>query len=201
MSLRIITQVFKDFWRGFKLEYLSSRYDRYGFKDKTAVVLMPSNIVKQNVYLYEHTDIGEHATIRAVKGKFVLKKYSTIAFGVTVVCQSHPFFTPGTYPSGPTWKDEIAGDVIVEDGVWIGANVTLLPGTHIGRGCMVAAGAVCTGGVIYPPYAVIAGVPAKFVKFRFSLEEQIEHEKMVIPMGERFAPEILKLNYEKFTRL
>lgn len=161
---------------------------------------MPSNIVKQNVYLYEHTNIGEHATIRAVKGKFVLKKYSTISFGVTVVCQSHPFFAPGNYPSCPSWKDEIADDVIVEDGCWIGANVTLLPGTHIARGCIVAAGAICTKGTTCPPYSVIAGVPAKFTKFRFSLEDQIKHEKMVVPENERIDSNILRQNYEKFSK-
>ena len=199
MRFQIIRQVFRDFWRGFKLEYLSSRDDRYGYKDKTATVLMPSNITKENVYLYEHTNIGEYATIRAVKGKFILKKYCTAAFGLTVVCQNHPFFEPGTYPSSTSWTEEIGEDVIVEDGVWIGANVTLLPGTHIGRGCMVASGAVCTGGREYPPYTVIAGVPAKVIKFRFSLEDQMKHEEMVIPENERLDKNVLKSNYERIS--
>jgi acetyltransferase-like isoleucine patch superfamily enzyme len=53
-------------------------------------------------------------------------------------------------------------DVIIEEDVWIGCNVTLLSGAHIGRGSIIAAGAVVNKST--PPYAVIGGVPAKFIK-------------------------------------
>ena len=49
--------------------------------------------------------------------------------------------------------------------VWIGRDVTLLCGTHIGTGAVVAAGAVVTKDV--PPYAIVGGVPAKILKYRF----------------------------------
>ena len=47
--------------------------------------------------------------------------------------------------------------------VWIGAHATILPGVTIGEGAVVGAGAVVTKDV--PPYAVVAGVPAKIIKF------------------------------------
>lgn len=53
----------------------------------------------------------------------------------------------------------IPGEVVIEDNVWIGCNVTILKGVRIGRGAIVAAGAVVTRDV--PPYAIVAGVPAK----------------------------------------
>lgn len=55
-------------------------------------------------------------------------------------------------------------DVVIEDDVWIGSNTTILRGVTVGTGSVVAAGAVVTKDV--PPYAVVAGVPARVVKFR-----------------------------------
>ena len=49
--------------------------------------------------------------------------------------------------------------------VWIGANVILLPGITIGHGAVIAAGAVVSKDV--PPYAIVGGVPAKLIKYRF----------------------------------
>ena len=67
--------------------------------------------------------------------------------------------------------------VIIEDDVWCGANVTILKGVRIGKGCIVAAGAVVTKS--FPPYSIIGGVPAKLIKKRFSDDEITEHEKLL----------------------
>lgn len=52
--------------------------------------------------------------------------------------------------------------IIVGDGCWLGMNVTILPGTIIGKNCVVAAHSVVKG--IFPDYCVIAGVPGRIVK-------------------------------------
>lgn len=57
------------------------------------------------------------------------------------------------------------GDTIVEHDVWIGFRATILPGVRIGSGAVVAAGAMVTRDV--PPYAVVAGNPARVVRRRF----------------------------------
>lgn len=54
--------------------------------------------------------------------------------------------------------------VTIEDHVWIGVRATILPGAHIGRGSVVAAGAVVSGCV--PPHTVVAGTPARPVASR-----------------------------------
>lgn len=202
MNISILKQVLKDAWRGFKLGYLSSRRDGYGYIHPTATVLQPCCCNKVNTYLYEHTTLSENTRIINSKGKFILKKYSAAAVGLTAICQNHDFFKVGTYPGNPNWgKVEIIEDVIVDEHVWIGANVTLCPGTHIGRGCMVAAGAVCVKSKKYPPYTVIGGNPAKVIKYRFTLEEQIEHEKLIYPEEERLDPKFLKEIYEETNSL
>lgn len=60
------------------------------------------------------------------------------------------------------------GDIIVDDDVWLGYRTTVLSGVHIGQGAVVAAGSVVTKDV--PPYAVVGGVPAKVIKYRFEPE-------------------------------
>lgn len=61
-------------------------------------------------------------------------------------------------------------DVVVEDDVWLGANVVVTSGVRIGRGAIVAAGAVVTKDV--PPYAIVGGVPAKVLKMRIPVPEE-----------------------------
>jgi virginiamycin A acetyltransferase len=63
------------------------------------------------------------------------------------------------------------GDIIIENDVWIGANSTVMSGIKIGNGAIVAAGSTVTKDV--PPYAIVAGNPAKVVKYRFT-DEQIK---------------------------
>lgn len=65
-----------------------------------------------------------------------------------------------------TWSK---GKIIVEDDVWVGTGVFILPGITIGKGAIIAAKSVVTTDV--PPYAIVAGNPAKIVKYRF--EESI----------------------------
>jgi acetyltransferase-like isoleucine patch superfamily enzyme len=57
-----------------------------------------------------------------------------------------------------------AGKIIIEDDVWIGANAVLLPDIRIGKGAVVAAGAVVTKDV--EPYSIVGGVPAKMISKR-----------------------------------
>jgi acetyltransferase-like isoleucine patch superfamily enzyme len=63
------------------------------------------------------------------------------------------------------------GDIIVGNDVWIGAKSTIMSGVKIGDGSIIGAGSTVTKDV--PPYSIVAGNPAKFIKFRFT-EEQIE---------------------------
>ena len=60
---------------------------------------------------------------------------------------------------------------------WIGANVTILKGVTIGEGAVVAAGSLVIRDV--PPYAIVGGVPAKVIKFRFTEDEITEHKELL----------------------
>lgn len=66
--------------------------------------------------------------------------------------------------------------VVIGNDVWIGANAIILPGVNIGNGAVIAAGAVVTKEV--PAYAIVGGVPAKVIKYRFSKEAIEAFEKI-----------------------
>lgn len=61
-----------------------------------------------------------------------------------------------------TWKYSESAPIVIEDNVWIGRDARILKGVTVGRGSIVAMGAIVTHDV--PPYCVVAGNPAKIVK-------------------------------------
>ena len=61
-----------------------------------------------------------------------------------------------------TRGSEFTRPIVVEDNVWVGGSAILLPGVTVGKGAVVAAGAVVTKDV--PPFSVVAGNPAKVIK-------------------------------------
>lgn len=61
----------------------------------------------------------------------------------------------------------IDGEIIINDDVWIGSNAVILPNCKIGKGAIIAAGAVVTKNV--DSYTVVGGVPAKLIKRRIKL--------------------------------
>lgn len=67
--------------------------------------------------------------------------------------------------------------IIIDDDVWIGYGSVVFTGVHIHRGAIVAAGSIVTKDV--PPYAIVAGNPAKIKGYRFTEEQIKEHEKIL----------------------
>ena len=74
------------------------------------------------------------------------------------------------------------GDIIVKDDVWIGARATICSGVTIGQGAIIGAGAVVTKDV--EPYSIVAGNPAKLIRYRFN--EGIRNRLNKIDVAELF---------------
>ena len=97
----------------------------------------------------------------------------SIALGVVFIPSAdHSINTLSSFPfKGKVLGQELTeaaskGDIVVGDDVWIGQNAIILSGVKIGQGAVVAAGAVVSADV--PPYAIVGGVPAKVIRYRFS---------------------------------
>ncbi|MCA3264127.1 MAG: acyltransferase [Telmatospirillum sp.] len=106
--------------------------------------------------------INPHCTLYSGNG-IKMGAYVLLAPGVAVVPTNHATARrdieirhQGFAPS--------KGGVTIEDDVWIGSNAVILDGTHIGRGAVIAAGAVVAGKI--PPYEIWGGTPARFIKPR-----------------------------------
>lgn len=166
-------------------------YKQLGHIGKNSHINFPVMISRPNlVFIEDYAGILNGAKMILNQGRFYLGKYSRIASGCTVVTDNHTptvglpyFFTGGLH------INDRPKDVIVKEDCWIGANVTLLPGAIINRGGVVAACALVNRE--FPPYAVLAGIPAKIIGVKFSLQEIIEHEKKIYPLEERLDKEYL----------
>jgi acetyltransferase-like isoleucine patch superfamily enzyme len=81
---------------------------------------------------------------------------------------------------GKTIWDSPRGDshkTIIEDDVWVGHGVIIIGGVKIGKGSIIAAGSVVTKDI--EPYSIVAGNPARFIKKRFTDEDQVMHERVL----------------------
>jgi acetyltransferase-like isoleucine patch superfamily enzyme len=109
------------------------------------------------------------------QGKLKIGKFCSIADGVKILLGGeHNYRFVSTYPFdnllirfkelGPTVKTK--GDVTIGNDVWIGYGAIILSGVTIGDGAVVGAGAVVAKDI--RPYAIVAGNPAKLLKYRFN---------------------------------
>lgn len=153
------------------------------------VIINPPLYVKnpQNIYWGSNIGVGPYAYISAINAKFICKGNCAIAERLTVHTGNHARIvgmsvTDITEANKPKGYDQ---DVVVEEDVWIGCNVTLLSGVTIGRGTTVAAGAVVSKSM--PPYCICGGVPAKFIKFYWTIDRILEHEEKLYPESERYT--------------
>ena len=183
--------------------FFSHKKRKFGYVGKNVCIIPPLSIdAPQNVYLYDNTKI-ERGTISATIGKFILKKGSAAAEGLSVHTGNHMMVVGKLYRSVTNEDKQNSGhcydkDIIVEEDVWIGCNVTLLSGAHIGRGAVVAAGAVVSKDI--PPYAVAGGVPAKVIKFKWTIDQILEHESILYPEEERFTREQLEEYFQIYQK-
>lgn len=151
----------------------------------------------KNVYLEDYTRINPGAKIITYTGRFILKKYSEIAYGCTIVTGNHtPTVGIPQYENGHQHTNDVEEDVIVEEDVWIGANVTILKGVTIGRGSVVGAGALVNRSI--PPYSVVVGCPAHIIASKFSKEQIIKHEKTLYEENERLDSETLNSLFDNY---
>ena len=124
----------------------------------------------------DYTSIPEGSVFYCTEASLTIGKKVIFGPHPTIITGDHRIDVVGKYIMDSKEKlPENDAPVVIENDVWIGANVTILKGVTIGRGSVVAAGAVVTKSC--PPYSIIGGVPAKVLKMRFSAEAIKIHER------------------------
>lgn len=170
----------------------------FGYIHPTTQLGLPLYITKkENIYLEEKTKIQTGCTILTVTGKFILKKYSVLASRCTIITGNHtPTIGIPFYNLSSSHINDKEADIIIEEDVWIGSNVTLLSGAYIKRGAVIGACSLVNKEI--PPYAVAVGSPAKIIAVKFTKEQIIRHEMELYPEKERLTSDFLDSLFEKY---
>jgi len=172
------------------LIYIGKAFDRslmyiliYAFKKHGRnVKFHPIN----STFLYKTISIGDNVYIGHGASFIAAISYisigSNVMFGpnVTIRGGNHSSHIIGKLLTSYSNSDKLSSDdepVIISDDVWVGTGVIILKGVKIGRGSIIAAGSVVTKSV--PSYSIVAGVPGKVIKMRFSEDEIKEHERIL----------------------
>ena len=119
-----------------------------------------------HVEIGDFCDFGSNCNLNGHSG-LTIGSFVRFAGNVSVLTNQYiyddpklPVYFSGYHP----------GPVVIEDDVWVGVNAVIMPGVTIGRGAIVGANAVVTKSV--EPYAIVGGVPAKRIRYRFGPEER-----------------------------
>ena len=168
------------------------------------VIITPPNVAsnRKNIYIQENVSIDADSLMYATHAKITIKKGFVAARGLKIITGGHERRV-GRFLFSITEKDKdltknLDKDVIINEDVWAGIDVLILGGVCIGRGCTLAARSVVTKSTL--PYAIYGGVPAKFIKFYWTIDEIIEHESKLYPENERYTREQLEDIYNKYQK-
>lgn len=153
--------------------------------------------VPSNLFLADFALIQPDCRFIIHTGKVYIGKWSSLSCGCIVVTGNHvPTVGVNQRILGRCHINDNEGDVRIDEDCWVGARVTILTGTHLNRGSVVGANSLLNKE--YPPYAVLVGSPARIIASKFTIEQIIEHEKMLYPENERLKYEQLVEIFKKY---
>lgn len=180
---------------GKKIKQLRLRLQQSVDNKRKSVDIKRGVIIGRTTSFEDHIRIRENTRIEGHVGRCTyisqncnifgdIGRFCSIGSGVTTLMGRHPLdshvsTSPATYSAykqcgisyhhDPKFQEIVyakgAAQVVIENDVWLGPNVMIVSGVTIHNGAVALAGAVVTKDV--PPYAVVGGVPARILKYRF----------------------------------
>jgi len=122
------------------------------------VKILNREVDKTQITIGNNCAINPECLLDGRYGKIIIKDNVDIGRGTWIYTLEHDPHSD--------YHEIRQGDVIIEENVWIASRVMILPGVTIGRGCVIASGAVVTKDM--PPMSIAGGVPAKVIGQRKS---------------------------------
>jgi acetyltransferase-like isoleucine patch superfamily enzyme len=162
----------KNFLRNIKYFPIRIKYKILGYQiGKQFIVGKNVNIERKGFKARNFVYIGQYSYI-APNTK--IGNYCMLSDNVNIIGRDHVFDKVGT-PIILSGRPKDESYTIINDDVWLGHAVTIMRGVTIGEGSIIAANSVVTKDI--PPYTIYAGVPAKFLKYRFNSKKDVEKHK------------------------
>lgn len=115
------------------------------------------------IILGDNCSIGEDSHITAINS---IRLGNNVRLGkkILITDNAHGASSAELLDIAPNYRPLFSkGAVIIDDNVWIGEKASIMPGVHVGKGVIIAANSVVTHDI--PAYSVVAGTPAKIVKY------------------------------------
>lgn len=189
--------------KGFLSRYVVTR-DKFGFIHKTSVLCPPLTISGgKNIFIHENVAIGADCLLYATHAKITIRRGLVAAKGLKIITGGHERrIGRMLYSITDADKDLSIGldkDIIIEEDVWAGMDVMILKGVTIGRGCTLAARSVVTRST--PPYSIVGGTPARFIKFYWTIDQILEHESNLYQEDERYTRTQLEEIFSKYVSI
>ena len=174
------------------MRYGPNKNEKFPNKNISSVCFIKNAITRTNIEVGDYTyydDVDgadkfeEHVIYHYefLGDKLIIGKFCQIASGIKIIMNgaNHRMSSVTTYPFNimgngwekvtPKLKDlSFKGDTVIGNDVWIGKNVTILPGVHIGDGAIIGANSVVTKDI--PAYHIAGGNPCKIIRKRFEDE-------------------------------
>ena len=174
------------------MNYGPNKNEKFPNKNVPSVCFIKNVITRPNIEIGDYTyyddtngadKFEEHVThhYEFLGDKLIIGKFCQIASGIKIIMNgaNHRINSVTTYPfniMGNGWEKvtpkledlPFKGDTIIGNDVWIGQNVTILPGVHIGDGAIIGANSVVTKDI--PAYHIAGGNPCKIIRKRFNEE-------------------------------
>lgn len=134
----------------------------------SCLISSPSGIeIGDNVCINHHVTLSGRASLKI--GNFVM-----MGQNCNILTGSHDF---SNYSKPMMFQGQVCGPIEIEEDVWLGANVVVLPDVKIGRGSIIGANSVVTENV--PEFAIMGGAPAKLIRYRFNGEDLVKAKATV----------------------
>lgn len=180
--------LFRKIWKRAKMIILKPAFFQYG---KHFIFDPDGGYTFKNISVGDDVSIGDGACFLCSDSKILIGNKVMFGPNVAIVGGDHNTSVIGQFMYDVHEKrPEDDQDVVIEDDIWVGTGAIILKGVQIGRGSIIAAGAVVNKNVL--PYTIVGGVPAKIISTRFDVKKILEHEEMIYPPEKRMSKKDLE---------